>query len=786
MNHAWTLLVIYFLGATLWAQPLGVPRAPRTDNEEPDASEAGDAPAAPSPVTPLTPPGVEPEVPEEDGDTEDDAKPAEEEVEMIRPQYNGASLELLIQDIEQRTGKIVLRDPGVPDVTITLRSREPIPVKEFLNAVESLLGMNNIAMVPFRDHFIKLVPAQAVSRAGVNPELDSDVELDERDKRISRLVELRHLDFSEVQALITERLSPTANVQPLERNNAFLITDSETNILRIQKILDLVDRPAEVREEVKIYQVSNASAADVKQSLEALIEEGRGENPSSSRANTVRSNIRTPPGVIRANRSDNNNASNPVGEGTPSPGLIRGRVQIVADERTNILLVVSRPVNDPFFEEMIAALDKKVDPEVSVRIYHLQFADATEVSGTLNELIGAAGGDARRPAVEGGADGNEEGGRSGQSLRDFIRRRETERQPAPNPEGQSLETIGRLSENTRILADERTNSLIFMGRNRDLDVLEEVVEKLDIMLAQVAVRAVIMEVSLNENLSYGLDWLQRSLTVDNVETVNGVEIREPVAGFAGGQNLSSNSTGFRDGGNIGRDIQLAPGSLSYFATLYDFNLDAVLRLAQGSSDAKVLATPIIMTMDNTEASIVVGERRAIPTTTSTTLGGSVQTAINFEDIGLELTVTPRINPQGVVIMEVSQSSDNVGGNQIIDGNEVPIITTRQLDASVAIRSGGTLALGGLVREDERESVTKVPILGSIPFLGALFRSKSTDTSRTELLVLLSPEVLVSAEEAEHLTRQLKGATELENAKTFRGWNPPELDETPDAEEAEDE
>jgi general secretion pathway protein D len=339
-------------------------------------------------------------------------------------------------------------------------------------------------------------------------------------------------------------------------------------------------------------------------------------------------------------------------------------------------------------------------------------------------------------------------------------------------------SIGRLSEDTKILADTRTNSLILMGRNGDLDTLENVIRQLDIMLAQVAVRAVIMEVGLNDNLSYGIDWLQRSLTVNDVTTVNGVKIREPVAAFGGSQNLSPNSTTFRDGAEVGRDIEFAPGALSYFTTLYDFNLDVVLRMAQGSSDAKVIATPIIVTTDNTEASIVVGERRAIPTTTSTTIGGSIQSAFEYENIGLDLTVTPRINPQGVVIMEVSQAAEDVAGSSIIDGNEVPIITNRELTASVAIRSGSTLALGGLVRESKRESVTKVPILGSIPLLGMLFRSKSEETVRTELLVLLSPEVMVTTEEAERLTNELKGATELGDATWYRGWDKLDLEDVP--------
>jgi general secretion pathway protein D len=562
----------------------------------------------------------------------------------------------------------------------------------------------------------------------------------------------------------------------MERNNSLLITDTRSNIGRIQKILGVLDQPAEVREAVKIYQLVNATAADVKTQLEALIAQSQEGLTASNRnlnSGGTPSPV-TPRGVIRANPNapvtpSGNDSLGP--DASQAPGLIQGQVQIVADDRTNVLLIISRPENDAFFAEMIAALDKKVDPEVVVRIYNLQFADAEEVSATLNELIGAATSDRERPNVE---TESTPGNIRGQTVRDFIRQ-ENAATPPNTQTTAATQNISQMGENTRILADIRTNSLILMGRAQGLDVIEDVIRQLDVMLAQVAVRAVIMEVILGDNISYGLDWLQRTLTVNDVQTVNGVPISEPVFSFAGGQRLET-STDFPELSDVGRSLDLSAGGLTYFATFFDFNLDAILRLAQGSSVAKVIATPIIVTTDNTEAAIRVGERRAIPTTTATTIGGSVQSSFEYENIGLELTVTPRINPQGIVILEITQTADNVAGNTIIDGNEVPIITSREMEASVAIRSGGTLALGGLVREDQRESVSKVPFFSSIPILGALFRSTSKETVRTELLVLISPEVLVSAEEAENLTRQLKKATELNDAKWYRGWDLPPKEE----------
>lgn len=693
--------------------------------------------------------------------------------QTIRPQYRGASLDILLQEIGDRTGKVMLRDPAVPEVPITLVSKNPMPVNEFLKAAESILAMNNISLVPFRDEFIKVVPAGGVERAGAPLVVNPDETQGDEAQIISQMITLKHLSYSEVQNLITERLSQTAKIQVMERNNALLITDTRSNIGRIQKILGVLDQPAEVREAVKIYQLSHATAAEVKTQLEALIAQSQERLTSTNRNATTGTQPVIPRGVIRANPNTPVTPSGNEGLGpdaSPVPGLIQGQVQIVADDRTNVLLIISRPENDAFFAEMIAALDKKVDPEVVVRIYSLQFADAEEVSATLNDLIGAATSDRERPDV---ATTATPGNIRGQSVREFIRQETT---PAPiTPSPAAAQNLSQMGENTRILADVRTNSLILMGRSQGLDVLEDVIRQLDVMLAQVAVRAVIMEVILGDNISYGLDWLQRTLTVNDVKTVNGVPIRDPVFSFAGGQRLET-STDFPELSDAGRSLNLSGGSLTYFATFFDFNLDVILRLAQGSSVAKVIATPIIVTTDNTEASIRVGERRAIPTTTATTIGGSVQSSFEYENIGLELTVTPRINPQGIVILEITQTADNVAGNTIIDGNEVPIITSREMEASVAIRSGGTLALGGLVREDQRETVSKIPFFSRIPILGALFRSTSKENVRTELLVLISPEVLVSAEEAENLTRQLKKATELSDAKWYRGWDLPPKEE----------
>ena len=310
-----------------------------------------------------------------------------------------------------------------------------------------------------------------------------------------------------------------------------------------------------------------------------------------------------------------------------------------------------------------------------------------------------------------------------------------------------------------------------MGKEEDIAILkDDVISKLDVMLAQVLIETVILEVNLSDGVEYGVNWLQRALVVNDESSAGpggGLTISEPVFAFAGGQNLVAGDV--QDASQIGRDAPLSAGALTYFATFFDFNVDAVVRLAANSSNAKVISSPVLLTTDNTEAQITIGEQRPIPTTSSTTIGGTIQSTFEYRDIGINLTVTPRINPLGFVNMDVSQSADNVGNTVVIDGNEVPIITRREIQATIGVSNKTTIVLGGMVTEDDRTAVSKVPLLGDIPILGNLFRSTSKSGNRSEILILLTPHVLMSAEEAKQETTRLKNATAASDTTWFRGW-----------------
>ncbi|MBI3987373.1 MAG: hypothetical protein HY343_10655, partial [Lentisphaerae bacterium] len=290
-----------------------------------------------------------------------------------------------------------------------------------------------------------------------------------------------------------------------------------------------------------------------------------------------------------------------------------------------------------------------------------------------------------------------------------------------------------------------------------------------IMLSQVLIEVIIIEVSLNKSSETGVDWLQRSMIAYNRKQGNE---RSPFLGFAGTSREGTAGT-INDGSMI-RTIDSNPSTagsgLTYYLTQYDMNLNMVVNLLAASSTARIMATPVILTTDNKEAKIIVGEKRPIVTSTSLTTGGNQQSTYEYTSIGIQLTVTPHINRREFVMMDIAQKIDNVGGEELIDGNKVPIITTREFGANVSVSNRQTIIIGGLVSADKGASESHIPIIGSIPIVNLLFRSDSKSQQRRELLVLITPYVMTTPEEVQAETLRRHGALPETKGLVQKGWS----------------
>lgn len=698
---------------------------------------------------------------------------------LISVNFRDAPLDQVLTFYSELVGRTLIKSPGI-NATITLRGTTKLTVKEALDAIESVLAMNNVALVPMGEKFLKVVQPGAARQEGMPIQTAApETPLPETDRLISQIVPLRFIEMTEAQNVIQSFLHGYGKIQPLERANSLLITETAANLQRILEILQLIDQPTEARVETRIYELKYAEAGKIASRLNELIQDSQAkeEKPQVSLP-AQPPPAAGPPGVIRAPRpmreTSPETTQREVEAALAERGIVQGKVKIVADERTNILIVIARPANFAFFDKIVAILDRPVEPEVIVRVLPLEYAKAEEIASILNDFIGAAKSEAKMGAAAAKApavgEGVEEPARS-RVIEDYIAQRVAAADRMRQVVGEEKAKIGQLSPNTKILADKRTNSLLLMGTKADIAALEEVIDRLDTMLAQVLIEAVILEVNLSRGIEYGIDWLQRSMTAYNDRKAGpgGVLVREPIFSFGGGQRLAD--TTFRDASTVGRnDPLLGIGGLTYYTTIFDLNLDMVLRMAASSSDARILSTPVILTTDNTEAKIVVGEERPVVTSTSVSSAGQQTSSYQYRSIGINLTVTPRINPQRFVVMEVTQTADNVGGFEVIDGNRVPVITKREMQAQIAVPSRSTIVLGGLVSTDRRNARAKVPILGDIPIIGTLFRSDTRNNNRTELLVLLTPYVLMTPEEARQETIRLHRSTRLGEHTWYRGWS----------------
>jgi general secretion pathway protein D len=705
--------------------------------------------------------------------------------QLVSLTFRDTPLDQVLRFYSERTGRTMITAPGV-NASITLRSETRITVAEALQAIESALAMHNVVLVPMGERFLRVVQTPNVRQEGLPiSQVDPEVMLPETDQIMSLIIHLTHVEISEVQPIIQQLIHGYGKIQPLERTNSIMITDTSSNLNRVLEIIEFVDRPVEMLEDIHVRPIQYAEAGEIASRLNEFIQD-REENAERPAVATPPTEVerRGPPGVIRAPRPETAPAATPATMDAAAElaqrGIIRGRVKIVADERINTLFIISRPVNFAFFDTIIDILDQPVEPEVIVRVLHLDYALAEDIAGILNEFIGAASSEDSGRGLAAGATGEDSSSSRAEALRDFAAGLARERlQQAADAGNEASSKIGRLSENTKILSDQRSNALLLMGRRGDIAALEEIIDHLDIMLGQVLIEAVIVEINLGNTQETGIDWLQRTLNAYS-DTVagpgGGLTVREPVLAFGGGSrpgalgDMASARQSLLDG-----IPPVGAGGLSYYLTFFDLNIDAIIRLAATSRDARILSTPVILTTDNTEAQIIVGESRPIVTSTaSSSVGDRQVSSYQYRDIGIDLTVTPRINPQRFVVMEISQSADNVGGDVEIDGNLVPIITRREMKANIAVRSEATIVLGGLISTDRSVRQTKVPLLGDIPLLGRLFRSDSEEEARTELLVLITPYVMMTPQEARSQTERLHQNSHSSRTEWHTGWSESEF------------
>jgi general secretion pathway protein D len=382
-------------------------------------------------------------------------------------------------------------------------------------------------------------------------------------------------------------------------------------------------------------------------------------------------------------------------------------IRIVPDERTNALVISASEDDTLKIRQLIKLLDKETPRgEGDIRVYYLQNANAEDLAKVLTTI----------------------------------------------PSAQEQKTKkGRLpvvSKEVQIVADKATNSLVITSNKKDYLVLEDVIRKLDVARRMVYIEALIMEVSVEKDFDLGTEW--------SVGDKLGHHGSRGVGAFGSSTTNPSYMPSVSDTGVVTLPTGFALGVLGEGITIGGIQfptIGAVIRAYQTDSDIHILSTPQIMTTDNEEAEIHVGENRPFLTRQDTSETGIDYSNYEFKDVGVTLAITPQINQEKFVRLKISQEVSQVVSETVLG---LPTTLKRTAKTTVIIKDGNTVVIGGLIDKTMNESTYKVPLLGDIPILGWLFKSKSRSSDKTNLFIFLTPHIIENPAEAKGLYEEKRG------------------------------
>ena len=360
---------------------------------------------------------------------------------------------------------------------------------------------------------------------------------------------------------------------------------------------------------------------------------------------------------------------------------------------------------------LIEQLDRDIaDFAEDTRIFTLEHADAANVSAVLNELLSTELFE-RQAATRTNLVGGGFGGFGGRSISTG----------ALGSSAQSADAARGLTGNVKIVADEETNALLITTFVRNFPAVEKLVKQLDVLLPQVLIEAQIIEVTLDDESAFGVEWMWEQGTTYNDKTYQ----QQGTSNFVLAEEIFGLKYGILSG-----------------------KLNSMLHALTKDTKVNILSTPRIMTRNNQEAIINVGQAVPFLVSTQETATGGILTSTDFRDVGVTLTVTPRINRSGTVSLDVNQQINSLVEFTLFDA---PIISTREASAFVTIKDKQTMVIGGMIKDDKTETVHKIPVLGSIPLLGRLFRRTDMRIEKTELMVFITTHVIHTEADADRVT-----------------------------------
>ena len=568
---------------------------------------------------------------------------------QVTANYREADIRMVAEQVQQVIGRPIIIDPRVR-AQVTVLSNGPMTEDAFYRLFLSALEVHGFVALD-SGNAIQIVP-------------DANARFGSGDDYVTQAIILDNIGVTQLVPILRPLLPQSAHLAAHQPSNALIIADRPQNMRRMLDLVQRMDRGG--TQELEVIALENASADEVVRMLAAL-----------------------------------NQAAQAAGGAPP--------IQVIADTRTNSILLAGSGVIRLQMRGVIAQLDTPSAEGGATQVRYLNYADAEDLATKLQAQFSGSGGGAAAPPTEGGAAGVASGPIS-------------------------------------IWADAGTNALIINAPERIRQDMLAVINQIDIPRYQVQVDAIIVELSEEKSAQLGVTWLSAG---DNEDEVVGLtnfsNAGGGIIGLAG-----ATASGTPDLSAIAEGITLGLGKISDSGTSWA----ALLNALRGDGETNIISTPNIVTLDNEEAEIRVGQEVPFLTGQFTNTGanqGSVNPfqTIQREEVGTSLKITPQINEGSGVKLEIEQETSSLGAR--VAGASDLITNTRTITTSVFVNDGEILVLGGLIDDKLLQTDRRVPGLGRIPGLGWLFRSRKTDRSKTNLMVFIRPTILRDVEDARFQT-----------------------------------
>jgi len=578
--------------------------------------------------------------------------------QFVSIDFNNVDINVFIKFMSELTGTNFVVDQRVKG-KVTIISPSKISLDEAYKVFESVLEVHGYTTVQSGE-VVKIIPSPDARSKSIETKLREE-STGPRDRVVTQLIPLKYADPVEIKRLFTPMVSKSSVILAYPATNTLIVTDVYSNIKRLLSILKEIDITG-IGQEISVIPLEYSDASKLVNLLSTVFKPTR-----------------------------------PKGKGVEDK-----IITMVADERTNTIVLLASEVDTVRIKRLISMVDKEAPRgKGKIHVYYCKNATAEELAKVLQglptEKAGAAKGKAAAPVVAGAV---------------------------------------------QISADKATNSLIIMADKDDYLVLEEVIKKLDIPRSMVYIEALIMEVDMEKSLDIGVDWsVFGKTTIDGKETAIG--------------------GGFRRGIEVGPG-ELLQGGLTMglltepitIAGITVNNISAIVNAVKTDDDFRILSTPQVLTTDNEEARITVGENRPYQTRSTTDVSGGTFESFEYRDVGKILKITPHVTEGRLVRMQINLEVTAIDASATaLTSATQPVTLKRTVDTTVIVSDSQTIVIGGLIDDTTTLTETKVPVLGDIPILGWLFKDQAETNQKTNLYIFLTPRVIKNPAEADSVLKE---------------------------------